>query len=847
MITKITAENELEFFAKGFEAITKALAACPDTPNILIDSLESYYSNLEYIKLLPTQNNEQGKYLLVPFDEPFFEIDANARVIHVPDVFKKNGVAVQGDHNAELLVFKVDRYFDYQDLLDTQISINWNFTPYGARQPAEQGYDKAFARDAFYKDPNYIIFGFIITKDMTPSRGVLNFSVDFYTVNNEAIDYSLNTTIASVNVNEGLTLTDPSVVKEVDQGFLGRISNSSYTPESQTPVADPVWQTGEEAGGVRSGLDSVVNFDYVDGVNEADEVILTAQGYTPGANTGVVVKYKWSVSPAQNGNGVIVEEEIPAETVEPNRATSVNDYFKTNDVIAANSPDLLISTYYKKVGGVLDVDHPLIGQDAIDAYENGDELYELGSSYVAKMAGNYSVEAYGYRESMTNVEADAEEPMPYDPNCSLQLTVRKLVTAPNDVNKQVSQANQNAIVVYQNNNNVSVAGKLASLYSFASTNPSQGEAKWLGFDIEANVESITELTWNGGTLTADDVAESASVGLAENHIIFWAKAEALPRVIRIGNGADEVSIKFSFVEAQIMTATSNTIRSNVCEIPVAAKPVIEDFTISTSLPEGSYIVENNEEGYVYIANDAPPAVEALIGSSNDQPLGMVAVEMINANASEEDLALDIEKINEGIENGKYNFAELPANRKVSVSNDATSEGEYQIRVLNHRNHTYSVSDLSNRIKTSFVAPVINQITVKGQYRNNPEVLLLDNGAMPEGSLAVISYVDNASDKRINFVLEDNSENFEQAEAFYFVEEVEKIEGTNEYRVKNPGDNGQTGPDEFAIEVITNDDMKSGSFVIDGDLGTYRIRVENHYHGTVCVAYTDVFAVHAAGE
>jgi hypothetical protein len=58
MITKITAENELEFFARGFEAITKAFAAADNLPNIVVNSLESYYGNLEYIKQLPTEFGE---------------------------------------------------------------------------------------------------------------------------------------------------------------------------------------------------------------------------------------------------------------------------------------------------------------------------------------------------------------------------------------------------------------------------------------------------------------------------------------------------------------------------------------------------------------------------------------------------------------------------------------------------------------------------------------------------------------------------------------------------------------------------------------------------------------------
>lgn len=835
MITKITAENELEFFAAGFKAITDAFAASSTLPNILVNDLVSYYGNLEYIKQLPTESGEQGKFLLVPFDEPFFEINANARTITVPDAFKKNGVAVQGDHNAELLVFKVDRYFDYQDLLKTDISINWNFVPYGSRTATLEGHDKAFAKTLYY-DTDYVIFGFIITNDMTPSRGVINFSVDFFTEVNNVIDYSLNTIITSVNVNEGLTLSDPSIVKPVNQNFIGRLGNSAYTPSTASPIAQPVWESGEvDEHNNMLGLPASESFAYIaNSDDEEAELLLTTQAYTPNAT----IKYKWSAAPAQNSEGLVVEEVLPAEVTNVNRPTSANDYFETKDTQADD-----ISVYYKKNSdtGAIDVANPVSGAAAQELMDQGEILYELGSSYVAKMAGVYTVEAYGYRETMTAVEANSEEDIPAS-DSDLQVTAAKLVAAPNDVNKEKSQANQNAIMVSQRGNNIFVVGDLGTLNSFASTNAAQGEGKWVGLDLGVNVDSITELTWNGSPLTAADVAESASVGLAENHIIFWVKAENLPRTIRIGKDAEEITIKVSFTVGQIITASSNTVQSNSCVIPVAAKPVISSFTVSSSLDPDSYVVEDESLGYIYIDSNTPPSVEAVLSSSTEEPLGPVAIEMISENADEEELSLNIDKINANIENGSYVFAKLPEDGKVVVSSDATEEGRYQIRAINHRNHTYAISDLSEAIETAFVAPMINKIDVVGQAPNSANrIVLLEDGKAPGDSMASIPFSSNAANKKVKFTLTDNSENLDGAVVSYIVEEVtEDSENPGTYVLMNPGDNGQEGPDE--IEVITSDN--GNTFEIDGDSGLYRIRIENRYKGTLCVGYTDVFAVDA---
>ena len=124
----------------------------------------------------------------------------------------------------------------------------------------------------------------------------------------------------------------------------------------------------------------------------------------------------------------------------------------------------------------------------------------------------------------------------------------KLVTAPNDINKELSQANQDMISVIKGSDTEwVVVGSLEELKSFDSTNPAQGNGKWVGIDIDTGLDTIVGATWNGYTLTQDDVNEAASVGLGAGHIIFWAKAEALPRTITIGAPEKEnISVTVQF-------------------------------------------------------------------------------------------------------------------------------------------------------------------------------------------------------------------------------------------------------------------------------------------------------------
>lgn len=119
------------------------------------------------------------------------------------------------------------------------------------------------------------------------------------------------------------------------------------------------------------------------------------------------------------------------------------------------------------------------------------------------------------------------------------------------MNKEQSQANQDAVTVSQSGSDIVISGNLDALNSFASTNAAQGEGKWIGLDLGTNLSTIVGATWNGSAMTANDVIEAASVGLGNGHIIFWTKAEVIaetPRVITIGaDGYDSATINVSFV------------------------------------------------------------------------------------------------------------------------------------------------------------------------------------------------------------------------------------------------------------------------------------------------------------
>jgi len=111
MISKVTESNKTLIEARIAE-INKALEAAGSETRI--DSLESYFANIIEISELSTNFHDAPyKFFLMPLDEPLFEIDADKRSIAVPSTFNKNGIGVRGDHMAETLYFRIDRYFDH--------------------------------------------------------------------------------------------------------------------------------------------------------------------------------------------------------------------------------------------------------------------------------------------------------------------------------------------------------------------------------------------------------------------------------------------------------------------------------------------------------------------------------------------------------------------------------------------------------------------------------------------------------------------------------------------------------------------------------------------------------------
>ena len=211
----------------------------------------------EYLNNLGVLSQISPKYVRLPLyeegheDEEIFQIDANARTIKIPSAFSKNGIGVVSDEFAEILWFKINRYFDIKDfgkadpnevLKDgnLHILIQWE-APDGAK-----GASFAYAIDKD-TDPDYIYFGWAITADhLTAKAGNIKFAVRIIEYGEDGkISYSFATQAAAVAVKGNLSfdLTEDGIeIEEVADKIASRLMGGqiAYCPAFvKKEVPDP--------------------------------------------------------------------------------------------------------------------------------------------------------------------------------------------------------------------------------------------------------------------------------------------------------------------------------------------------------------------------------------------------------------------------------------------------------------------------------------------------------------------------------------------------------------------------------------------------------------------------------
>ncbi len=156
----------------------------------------------EYLNFLQEISKGTPTYeLRIPSDEPIYEIDLNTRIVNAP-----NFLSVESDHEAEIIYFSMDRYFESMDLVNCTGLVlfkNANNEEFAYLIPA---YD-------IVSQPGKIIFGWDIQGAVTKYSGTVQFAFKFYKLDEQfdeeigdfkaVLEFDLNTLISQSKILKG--------------------------------------------------------------------------------------------------------------------------------------------------------------------------------------------------------------------------------------------------------------------------------------------------------------------------------------------------------------------------------------------------------------------------------------------------------------------------------------------------------------------------------------------------------------------------------------------------------------------------------------------------------------------
>lgn len=213
MITKEIIGKNDHLYDALFADITSSIS------NVTVNTLEEYFMNIEQIATYVSDHPNKSYYLRLPADEDMFVINANTRAISVPINYRNYGIAVVGDAFAETLWFKIDRYYDLQDLNLANIRIYWQLP-----DSKDLGYSNPVLVDV-NSEARQLIFGWAIPEMLTEKFGELKFAISFYIDDN--IAYEFNTLAQSVKINKTLSHDTTKVDETELSTIISRLRNTT--------------------------------------------------------------------------------------------------------------------------------------------------------------------------------------------------------------------------------------------------------------------------------------------------------------------------------------------------------------------------------------------------------------------------------------------------------------------------------------------------------------------------------------------------------------------------------------------------------------------------------------------
>lgn len=145
-------------------------------------------TTLEQLYDLQARYAPSNVYL--PFADNIYEVDLKTRTINGPDF-----ISVQREHKAEVIYFKVDRFFDYMDLANTVCIVEY-IVP-GDTKRVPHIYAVPFYDTSKYLKEGKMIFPWSVGGAATSTAGTIEYAIRFFKIDgdgaNAQLVYNLNT------------------------------------------------------------------------------------------------------------------------------------------------------------------------------------------------------------------------------------------------------------------------------------------------------------------------------------------------------------------------------------------------------------------------------------------------------------------------------------------------------------------------------------------------------------------------------------------------------------------------------------------------------------------------------
>lgn len=188
----------------------------------MITTPRDYYNLYHRIQ----SENAPSLAILLPTDEKIYNIDLNSRVVEAPEY-----LGVEGDHRAEVIYFKVNRFYDFYDLTQAVCVIQY-INALGESKAYVVPYydiDTLSGHDETKgEQDDVILFPWMIDQETTKVKGPIQFNIKFYKLSLGGSKYLYNLTTLTAESQILAGIHNNNITDLVEIGYISEETFNAY-------------------------------------------------------------------------------------------------------------------------------------------------------------------------------------------------------------------------------------------------------------------------------------------------------------------------------------------------------------------------------------------------------------------------------------------------------------------------------------------------------------------------------------------------------------------------------------------------------------------------------------------